>query len=301
MSKSSRLSGVGVLALVVLLCAPVWAGTLKVFFLDAGEGDAVYIETPGGRRVLVDSGNLVTGRRIAEFLRSRGAGALDAVIITHPHADHMGGVFHILPQVRVDRLYDNGQSIMDSDGDVCRWYGEFFRKENYRALRRGDTLRFGSVSIRVLSPAKLSDNWNNNSLVLRVDFGKTSFLLMADAGIEVERMLVEQSETGLRGVNVLKVGHHGAADASSAEFLEAVSPVYAVVSVDRDNFRGYPSSVVLKRLETKGVRVFVTWRDGDVVFESDGFDVRKSGRVEAGRRVLDTPADPADPVRKRNY
>lgn len=273
--------GRGLLAqvLILLICAlGAGAEDLKVFFLDVGEGDAVYMEAPGGKRLLVDTGNLITGHRVVEFLSERGVRSLDVLITTHPDQDHIGGVFHVLQSIGADLRYDNGQLLNRGDcGDLYRWYADIFRKGGYRALETGDRIAFGPVFIDVLSSfdAGVSD-WNTNSLVLMVTYGKTSILLAGDANRTTERALLKR---GARlNADVIKVGHHGAGDASSERFIEAVSPVYAVISVNSDNIRGYPDDKVVSGFKKKGIEVFLTYRDGDIAFKSDGVVLTRVGK-----------------------
>jgi competence protein ComEC len=253
-------------------------GELFVFFLDVGEGEAVYIETPGREKILIDAGNLITGAQVVRFLRNRDVGALDMLIVTHPHLDHMGGVFHILDSIDVRARFDNGQllysdSIGTCDSDAYRWYGTIFRKENYRALCAGDSIVLGKVVLEVLSPSELGPSWNENSLVIKAMYGDTSFLFMGDAGKNVEKALVGDG-LDLRA-EVIKLGHHGSSDTAGEGFLSEVSPEYAVISIDKGNIRGYPDPLVVKRLQDRGIEVLTTYNEGTLGFVSDGKKVKR--------------------------
>jgi beta-lactamase superfamily II metal-dependent hydrolase len=245
---------------------------LTVVFLDVGEGDAVYVETPTGEKILIDTGNLITGGYVAEFLDERGVRRVDSVFITHPHPDHMGGIFHILARLEVASVYDNGQPVTEGPGsEIYRWYAEAARGSNYRALKAGDTFSYGPVKVLVLWPKpplspepSLLNDWNANSLVLKLVYGESSFLLAGDATGVVEKALLD-SGVELRA-KVLKVGHHGAQDATGKDFLEAVRPAYAVISVNEGNIRGYPDEAVLKRLENRGIQTLLTKSHGDIAF-----------------------------------
>ncbi len=255
---------------------------LEVTFLDVGEGDAIYIRTPQGKTLLVDAANPATAGRIVEFLRSRGVETIHSVFITHPHPDHMGGIFQLLSTFDVERVYDNGQPIEDMPRcDIYRWYVESVRTlGHYRALRRGQTIRYGDTKVEVLWPERPEPGgWNHNSLVLRLTYRGRVFLLMGDALTTTEAELLRR-EPSLKA-DVLKAGHHGSMDTLSKEFLQSVSPSYVVISVNMDNPRGYPSREVLERLDRTGMKTLVTHRDGNI-----GFLVDRNGglRLLRGQR-----------------
>ncbi len=243
---------------------------LEVTFLDVGEGEAVYIRTPDGKSLLVDAANPATAERIVRFLNSRGVDTLQAVLITHPHPDHMGGIFQLLSTFRVKRVYDNGQPIDDMPRcDIYRWYKERVRAlPHYRRLGAGNTLRYGNVTVEVLWPVELkTGGWNQNSLVLKISYSGRVFLLMGDTDEKVEAALIER-ESSLEA-DVLKAGHHGSEGTLSERFLKEVLPSYTVISINRDNLRGYPSKKVLKRLDEMNVTTLITYRDGNISFLVD--------------------------------
>ena len=243
---------------------------LEVTFLDVGEGEAVYIRTPDGKSLLVDAANPATAERIVRFLNSRGVDTLQAVLITHPHPDHMGGIFQLLSTFRVKRVYDNGQPIDDMPRcDIYRWYKERVRAlPHYRRLGAGNTLRYGNVTVEVLWPVELrTGGWNQNSLVLKISYSGRVFLLMGDTDEKVEAALIER-ESSLEA-DVLKAGHHGSEGTLSERFLKDVLPSYAVISINRDNLRGYPSKKVLKRLDEMKITTLITYRDGNISFLVD--------------------------------
>lgn len=246
-----------------------------ITFLNVGEGEAIYFETPTEDRILIDTGNPMTGYHVVNFLRARGVESINALFITHPHPDHMGGIFQILPAFDIKVIYDNGQPISENpDCDIYRWYTEVVRKgrvkrANYSPVRAGNVFQYGDVRIEVLWPDKVaSPDWNTNSLVLKVVYGKVTLLLMGDANNSVEKQLLD-SGVNLRA-NVLKVGHHGAIDATSEDFLKAVSPEYAVILVDAGNIRGYPHPEVLERLKGRDIKILMTSTHGDITLLTDG-------------------------------
>ena len=241
----------------------------RIHFINVGEGDSILLKNQG-KSALIDTGNLISGPRLVKYLKEKGVEKLDYLIITHPHPDHIGGVFFILPMLKVEKIYDNGQDLggVRKTCAIYRWYEDLVRKrENYAVLISGDSLTVGDLALEVLWPLEppTSSDFNAFSLVILVSHGSFSCLLTGDLTAPGERELLK------RGVSlkadVLKVGHHGAEDATTEEFLEAVSPRMAVISVDEDNVWGYPSEKVLERLEKAGVKVYRTDRDGDIVLK----------------------------------
>ncbi len=261
-------------ALVLLLFTFPFLSTLassdeagRIHFINVGEGDSILLEIEG-KSALVDTGNLISGPRLVKYLKEKGIEKLDYLILTHPHPDHIGGVFFILPALKVERIYDNGQ---DLDGArktyaIYRWYEDLVRKrKDYAVLISGDSLNLGSLTLEVLWPPGVptSSDFTAFALLIMVKGGGCSCLLTGDLSAAGERELLKR-EVNLKA-DVLKVVHHGAEDATSEEFLEAVSPGIAVISVDKDNFWGYPSARVLERLKKAGVKVYRTDREGDIV------------------------------------
>jgi competence protein ComEC len=239
-----------------------------VHFMDVGEGSATWIEVGDGRHILVDTGNVITGARLLTMLQRAGVERLEAIIITHPHPDHIDKIFHLLPSLKVDRVLDNGQAIAALPScDIYRWYVEAVRsRANYGVLSKGDRLHYGPVNIEVLwPPSPTSKNWNDNALVILLDINHRRILLMSDAGHHVEAALLKE-KIDLRA-EVLQVGHHGAHDASSEIFLKAVAPERAVISVNSNNVRGYPSKDVLERLRATGADVLLTSDNGTWTWE----------------------------------
>lgn len=238
----------------------------SICFLDVGEGATTWLKDGNGHNILIDTGNPISGNRVGEILSQAGVEKIDTLIITHPHPDHMGGVFHILPHFQVHHPYDNGQPIPIMPGcDIYRWYVQIFRSgKNYKVLKRGSMLTWPGVSIEVLWPGDddYSKNWNENSLVLKVMASGKVALLMGDATSRVESRLLEMNP-GILKADLLMVGHHGAGDATSLAFLKAVDPKWAIISINKNNIRGYPATRVLKRLHATGTKIYLLYERGD--------------------------------------
>jgi competence protein ComEC len=246
-------------------------GKLRVIVLDVGQGDAIVIETPHGPTLLVDAGaggafRLDAGERVvAPVLWNRGTLRLGAAVTTHDDQDHAGG----MPAIR--RLFKIGQA----------WSAEALRSE---------PREIGGVRLTALpgvDPAA-SRSRNDDALALRIDHGRVSFLLASDITATTEARLLAASIP--LSASVLKVAHHGSRGSSTPEFLGAVSPRVAVISVGGRNPYGHPAPQTLARLDAAGADVYRTDRDGAVILESDGRALTVSGW--ASRRVARYCLDP---------
>ncbi len=255
--------------------------SLRVTIIDVGQGDAILVETPRGARLLIDAGpggfGFSAGERFIEpLLRRKGIDRLDAVLLTHPHADHIGGVSHVLENVRVGRIITSGEV------GSSRTFREVNRLAQERGVplctaRAGDTILIDpSLRAYVLFPQPLRDharNANNMSLVLKLQYGAVAWLFPGDAEDDVEELLASRYGSFLRS-NVLKVGHHGSSTSSSPVFLEAVRPEIALISVGYRNKFNHPSAAVLEALERRGAVLRRTDREGGLQLSSDGRIVR---------------------------
>lgn len=273
-----RFKGLLLISILFLFPSSLYAKDLIVTFLNVGEGDAAYIETPTKEKILIDAGNPLTTFRLSDFLRKRGVGLLDAIFITHPHSDHMGGIFQIFSVMDVKAIYDNGQPLPDNS--VCetyRWYKEVLKKAKYKAAKAGDIFQYGDIEIQVLWPrGAISADWNANSLVLKIIYRDIIFLFMGDANIDVENALLRE-KADLKA-HVLKIGHHGAADATSDDFIKAVAPLYGIISSRAGNGNSYADPGVIERLLASKIKVLTTYSHGDITFKTDGKDIRFIGR-----------------------
>jgi len=258
--------------LVLPLAANVGDGELEIAFLDVGQGDAVALRTPAGRWVLVDAGPAderfdAGERRVLPYLRARGARRVEALVLTHPHLDHLGGAPAVIRGIPVDRVVEPGlpfgtpsyQETLDAAAE---------RGATWAAARGDRMLRVDGVDLVFLWPEAdvldASADPNDISAVVQLRYGGFSALLTGDAPASVEERLVARHGGALRSA-VLKAGHHGSRTSSSEALLEAVRPELAVVSSGARNEYGHPSPEVVERLERRGAEVARTDREGTVV------------------------------------
>ena len=244
-------------------------GETEVHFIDVGQGDSILLLS-GGQAVLVDAGTAESGDTIVRYLEELGVQELYAVVATHPHADHIGGM------ARVIEAFPIGHFFMGRETANTATYGNMLDALEARGLRPtvpqpGDVLPFDSgASLTFLGPDDdVSDSdLNNRSLVTLFQAGGRSVLLMGDAEAAAERSLLDHYP--LLSCEILKVGHHGASTSSSEEFLRAVRPSTAVISCGVNNDYGHPSPQTLENLSLAGVDdVRITAESGTVVLPLD--------------------------------
>lgn len=252
--------------------------SLIVRVLSIGQGDAILLEK-GGQFALIDSGDVEHRPQMAEYLKTYHVKRLSAVIITHPHADHLGGMYAVFSTVPVDKVYDNGNPYPTAS---YRTYMKQINKRGiaYQALKKGDTIEFfPGVMFHVLGASGMVDEGsrkqryggsivNNQSIVGRLRYGNFSMLFTGDAEREEEDAILSFAKD-LQS-DVLKVGHHGSKSSSSPRFLLSVKPKDAVISCGAGNRFGHPHEVTLKKLSRIGARLWRTDRDGTITIISDG-------------------------------
>ncbi|MFA5029684.1 MAG: ComEC/Rec2 family competence protein [Patescibacteria group bacterium] len=253
------------------LLAPALKGKLVISFLNVGQGDAILIRTPGGEDVLIDGGpdNKVLeklGRYLPFFDRQ-----LELVILTHPHADHLVGLVEVLRRYKVNRVLITAVTTSDP---AQLTFTDLINKKNIpleQAFEPEIINLEPGLELKILSPgrepsSKRLENLNNSSLVAKLVYASTSVLLMGD--YEAEEELLLQSGVPLKS-DILKIGHHGSNNANDLDFLRAVSPVAAVISVGKNSF-GHPHYRALYNLKKIGTRILRTDQLGDIRFFSDG-------------------------------
>lgn len=259
------------LTLNLLPCTVLGAPGFEIHFLDVGQADAAIVICDD-QTMLIDGGNVDDSRLLFTYLKNTLRVAhLKYIFCTHAHEDHVGGIAAALNACTVGTIFS----------PVTHYSSEPFMNFLKYAERQGETLRIprpgefvtlGSATVQVLGPVSAYREENNTSIVLKISYGDTSFLFMADAEESSEDDILGTHDQGIYNLEatLLKIGHHGGPTSSSITFLKAVSPRYAVISVGAGNSYGHPSKNLMGRLDYLKIRVYRTDLQGHIVCVSDG-------------------------------
>lgn len=285
-----RWAGAAAALLIVIVSAPFvsiarpHAGWMRVSMLDVGQGDAILVQLPHGRSLLVDAGGTpggtydVGGRVVTPAVWALGERRINYLALSHGDLDHVGGARRVVDDLSPEEIWEGIP--VETSHELQALRGDAHaRRIVWRRLLTGHEVELGAVQIRVRHPAP--PDWqrvrvrNDDSLVLEVRYGDVSFLLTGDAGQEFEGAPPLASPHGAPPrIRVLKVAHHGSRTSTSVSFLAAYSPRVALISTSAANMFGHPAPQVIARLHEHDVHVYRTDRHGAVIVETDGREVR---------------------------
>ncbi|WP_060210295.1 MBL fold metallo-hydrolase [Sporosarcina koreensis] len=268
------------------------AKELKVHFIDVGQGDAILIQSPNGKNMLVDGGPKSAGKHVVDFLKAKGVKKLDYVVATHPDADHIGGLIEVLNTFNVSSFVDSGYV------HTSQTYYELLTLIDKKNIKFSVAEELDKIAldpnmiIRVLYTDENAKDSNDASIVLKATYNKVSFLLMGDADTAIEDYIRDKYDVS---ATVLKNGHHGSNTSSSAAFISNVKPKVAVLSYGKNNSYGHPNAAIEARLKNVGAKTYKTAVDCDITVTTDG--VKHSVSNSCGKTVA-KPAPPAKPAPK---
>lgn len=279
MNTVHRYKDVLIVAIFFLINILIWVTvfahednhTLTVAFLNVGQGDSIFIETPNGNQMLVDGGRNASVLRELSKMMSFNDRSIDVVVATHPDKDHISGLIDVLKRYDVGTFLYSG--VIHSTGEYQTLLKSVTEENLVPTLaRRGMKIMLGGgVFAEILFPDRDVSHVETNlgSIVMRVVYGETEIMLTGDSPQSIEDYLVSINGKKL-GSDVLKAGHHGSKTSTAEDFVDTVHPRYAIISAGRDNSYGHPHKEVIDIFEQRGIEVISTADVGTIIFKSDG-------------------------------
>jgi competence protein ComEC len=253
---------------------------LKIHYIDVGQGDSILIQNENAA-ILIDGGTGESAGKLTKYLQEQGVKTLNYVIATHPHEDHIGGLDEAINSVKaVEHVWMPKKA---SSTKAFENLAKAIKGKNLKAEQPsfGQQVQLADMKITALGPMRNTyEQINDYSIVIKLEYKNKNFIFMGDAEKLVEKDIINA------GIDVhsdlLKVGHHGSTSSSSVEFLDKVSPKYAVISLGEDNSYGHPHTETLQALKQRNITVYRTDRNGNIVATSDGDSI--SFEVEKGAK-----------------
>ena len=265
-------------------------GTLSVHYIDVGQADAILLETEG-KFMLIDGGNKDDSQLVVSYLEQQGVSELEAVVCTHPHEDHVGGLPAVLAVYPTKAVYAPTKTYSSKIFDSFLYYVDQ-QGLDVTIPSPGQLLTFGDMIMTFVGPVQSYAETNDTSIVISAFFDDVRFIFTGDMEVAAENdMLDYWGEQMDWDSTVLKVGHHGSSTSSSYRFIREIDPEYAIVSVGKDNSYGHPHKEVISRYADAGIPMLRTDELGHIIVTADGSDVQITWQNQSAQPDDVEPAD----------
>ncbi|OOM13552.1 ComEC/Rec2 family competence protein [Clostridium saccharobutylicum] len=253
----------------------VQSNKMLVHYIDVGQGDCILIQV-NNKNLLIDSGPKSDKKKLLNYLNSLNFKKLDYVIATHPHEDHIGNMANVINSYKINAFYapkiQSNTKTFENMVDALK-----SKKLKINVIKRGtDSINLGNdTRVTIFSPTKNDyENLNNYSPVMKIEYGKTSFLFTGDAQNDIEEEILSNNDD--ISADILKIGHHGSSTSTSENFLKKVNPSIGVISVGEGNVYNHPNDDIIKRLKKNKVTIYRTDINGTIILSSDGKSITKN-------------------------
>lgn len=243
--------------------------TLEIYFFDVGQADSILIKEKD-YTTLIDGGNQSDGENLVKYLQEElNINDIDILVGTHPHEDHIGGLPDIISSLSIGKIYLPNATTTTK---IFEKLLDTIAEKNYKITvpKVDEEINLNNMNFKVLYTGTDESDLNNTSIVLKLEYGKTSYLLTGDATDKTEEKILDKDIEA----DVLKVGHHGSSYSSTEAFLNKVNPQYAIIQVGKDNKYNHPTKTTLDKLKEKNIKIYRTDEDSTIKLTSDGTNIK---------------------------